>query len=320
MISTQLVPAPEPKVERFARTRRFYRRNSPFLVASTIYAGITAALLIASYNLASRHFIYPLDDTYINMAVAKNFAAHGVWGVTPFEFSSSSSTPFFVLLLSSVYRLTGPSQYVPLGLSWLFGLASIYVGSQFLKKYLDKKSQTSALVAFVLLPPLFVVGTLGMEHSLHLLLTLLFVQQFDADGESMWPVSGITILMVITRYEGLFMASVAFLLLAYQRRWIRAMTIAVSAALPVGAYALFSISHHGYWLPNSIALKGAHAHLRDAIINSLAGAHLSLLLVTLTIITVLLRRVRPKLARAGCLVAGAGCLHLILADVGWAWR
>jgi hypothetical protein len=289
-------------------------------VASTIYAGITAALLIASYNLASRHFIYPLDDTYINMAVAKNFAAHGVWGVTPFEFSSSSSTPFFILVLSAVYRLTGPSQYVPLGLSWLFGFASIYAGWQFLEKNLDKKSQTSALVAFVLLPPLFVVGTLGMEHSLHLLLTLLFVQQFDADGESIWPVSGITILMVITRYEGLFMASVAFLLLAYQRRWIRAMTIAVSAALPVGAYALFSISHHGYWLPNSIALKGAHAHLRDAIINSLAGAHLSLLLVTLTIITVLLRRVRPKLARAGCLVAGAGCLHLILADVGWAWR
>jgi hypothetical protein len=61
----------------------------------------------------------------------------------------------------------------------------------------------------VLLTPLFLVGIPGMEHSLHLLLTLLFVQRFDRCTESPWIIGTITVSMVATRDEGMFMAAVA---------------------------------------------------------------------------------------------------------------
>ena len=60
------------------------------------------------------HFVYPLDDTYIAMAMAKNFAAHAVWGVTPYEFTSAASTPLYVLLLAAGNGITGRLVWLPL--------------------------------------------------------------------------------------------------------------------------------------------------------------------------------------------------------------
>jgi hypothetical protein len=54
-----------------------WRVHLTLLIASALYA-VTIAILVASYRLASGHFIDALDDTYINMPMAKNFAMHGV--------------------------------------------------------------------------------------------------------------------------------------------------------------------------------------------------------------------------------------------------
>jgi len=303
----------------------------PFLIAAGIYTATVVAILIASFRAADGHFIYALDDTYINMAMAKNFALHGVWGVTPYAFSSATSTPFFVLLLSLVYRLTGPSQYVPLLLSWFFGVASIYVAARIVADHLNGIWQTVALIGMVLFTPMFVVGTLGMEHSLHILLALLFLHSFDQDTKPLWTIAVITALLTGTRYEGMFMAAMGCLMLLGRREWIRAGTIAFAAWLPICAYALFSIAQHGYWLPNSIALKGVHVHglsigelllsLRTAAIwNSIHGMHLFLLLAGVILAAIALRNCRSHLFMMLAVVAGAGYFHLLTADVGWAFR
>jgi hypothetical protein len=302
-----------------------------FWVAAGIYTATVVAILIASFRAADGHFIYALDDTYINMAMAKNFALHGVWGVTPYAFSSATSTPFFVLLLSLVYRLTGPSQYVPLILSWIFGLASIYVAAGIVARYLNELWQSVTLIAMVLFTPLFVVGTLGMEHSLHILLTLLFLREFDQDAKPLWVIAIITALLTGTRYEGMFMVAVGCLMLAVRRKWMRAAIIALAAWLPICSYAVFSIAQHGYWLPNSIALKGVHVHglsigelllnLRTAAIwNSIHGMHLFLLLAGIVLAAIALRTSRSHLFMMLAVVAGAGYFHLLTADVGWAFR
>ena len=61
------------------------------------------------------HLIYPLDDTYISMAMGKNLAEHGVWGVTRHEFSSTSSSLIWPLLLAAADRVLGTNELVPLG-------------------------------------------------------------------------------------------------------------------------------------------------------------------------------------------------------------
>jgi hypothetical protein len=313
------------------------RAVRPGLIAAIVYSGITLGILIASWHAAERHFVYPVDDSYIGMAMAKNLALHGVWGVSRYGFSSSDSSLLFPLLLAGAYRIGGVNQYAPVVLSWIFGLASIFIAERMLAHFLRRKAQTWALILFVLLPPLFVVGILGMEHSLHLLLTLLFLEYFlkystgDPEPEPLWKIGTITALMVAARYEGLFFVAPACCILVLGRRWKAAATIVVSAAIPVAAYAAYSLAHGAYWLPNSVALKGAenghasifgaaHEVLARIALNGRDGVHMPLLLgamaaAALALLPHFSRRAIPLL-----LVLGAGCLHMGLASIGWVFR
>jgi hypothetical protein len=301
------------------------------LIAAAVYATVCVAILISSSYAADGRFVYPLDDTYINMAIAKNFALHGIWGVSPYQFSSATSTPFYALLLSTIYRLVGANQYVPLLMSWTFGLASIYVAAKIVAEHIPKSRQATVLVVMVLLTPLFCIGILGMEHSLHLVLTLLFLHWFDKDSDSSGMLAAITALMVATRYEGLFIVAPAFLILIARRKWFRAFTLVTAALLPVCGYAVFSLAHGGYWLPNSVSLKGLrgyHLSFSERILNilivtasnCLRGFHLFLLLGGIAIAAFSLRKQHPRLVMMLALVLGAGSLHLVMADVGWAFR
>ena len=51
-----------------------------------ILALLVAGVIIISIRQNDGHIIYTLDDSYIHMALAKNLAQHGVWGITRYEF------------------------------------------------------------------------------------------------------------------------------------------------------------------------------------------------------------------------------------------
>ena len=312
------------------RRSAFQRIDWPFLTAAFVYMAVCAALLAVAWHRAQGHFIYPLDDVYINMAVAKNFALHAVWGVSPFAFSSSTSSPFYILVLAAAYRLFGVNQGSPLVLSLAFGLAALLVAAGMVRA-LSPRLGTFTLLGFVLLTPLFAVGTLGMEHALHLLLALLFVRDFDSDGIPLWRIACVTALLTGTRYEGILMAAVATLLLLVDYRWLRATIIAIAAWVPPAIYAIFSLHHGGYWLPNSVAIKGIrlsdlslaerlHGIVFVTLHNIARGPHVAFLIAALGIMAAALWKSDRLLARALALVAGTGLLHLATADVGWAFR
>jgi hypothetical protein len=319
-----------------SRSASLWQRSSPALFAALVYIALTAFVLARSYVTCDHHFIYALDDTYIGMAMAKNLALHGVWGVSPFGFSSSDSSLLLPLLAGAAYRIIGVNLYVPLVLSWIFGLASIFVAGRILAGFLSRKAQTLTLILLVFVALLFVVGVIGMEHSLHLLLTLLFLEFFfrnsgePATMRGLLSLGAITALMVAARYEGLFLVAPAFCALALQRRWKSALVVAIGAAVPVGGYAIFSLAHGGTWLPNSVALKGAggdHPGLMQAGSNVVAriaqnfqdGPEAFFLLACAAVVLLFLRkerRVRVPLS----IVLVAGCLHLCLAQVGMYFR
>lgn len=310
---------------------------SPALPAATLYAVCTSALLIASWFYCDRHFIYAMDDTYITMAMARNLALHGVWGVTPYAFSSSNSSPIFPLLVAAAYRIFGVNRFAPLVLSWIFGLLSIFVAERLLVSFLSRKQRTFALILLVLFAPLFVVGIIGMEHSLHLLLTLLFLGYFLEDATA--KISSkqlvlfgiITALMVSARYEGLFLVFPAGCLLLARRRWKPLLAMSIGAAVPVLSYAAFSLAHGGYWLPNSVALKGAQgdhpslAHMAANIGARIAsnyhdGAQLFWVLGIIAVVTAALGLRHIRSAIPLLLVLVAGCFQIALAQVGMYYR
>ena len=49
---------------------------------------------------ANGTFVYTLDDAYIHLTIGRTLAEHGVWGVSPREYSSASSSPLWTILLA----------------------------------------------------------------------------------------------------------------------------------------------------------------------------------------------------------------------------
>ena len=265
------------------------------------------------------------------MAVAKNLVNHAVWGITPVEFTSTTSSPLFVLLLSFVYKLFGVNLYAPAILGWFFGLAAIYVGTGFSSRYLRPLWQTITMVAVVLFTPMFLLGTLGMEHGLHVLAVLLFLASFQSEEQPLWLLALVTMLMCAARYEGLLMVGAAAVVLSLERRWRRGATTVLSACLPIGCYAWFSLTHGGAWLPNSVLLKGVHCGKtswqgtllilwQSTWRNLVRAPHTALMSVAMLLIAAALWKGKRQLAGLLAVNGGAGMLHLTFAAVGWAFR
>jgi hypothetical protein len=306
----------------------------PAFIAGLLYSALTLVLGIVAYRACDRHFVYPIDDTYIMMAMAKNLTLHGVWGVSSYGFSSSSSSILYPLILAGAFRVSGVNEFVPCVLSWLFGLGTIFVAGRMLKGFVDRRWQAVVLILVVVLTPLFVLAMIGMEHSLHLLLTLLFLEYFlrSESEERLGRLALITGLMVASRYEGLFLAITGTLLLWKQKRWRAALTTAVAAVIPVCIYGWFSVAHGGYWLPNSVALKGAGpaggsigGAVRDMLthisLNYHEGFHLLLLMATeAALLVAMSKNLSHRAVAPLALVLGAGCMHFCTARVGWVFR
>lgn len=247
-------------------------------VVGALYLALSFHLFRASLSGTGNNFTFPLDDTYITMAVAKNIALHGVLGTSRFRFASATSCPGFLLLLAGAFRLTGPTEWWPLALSLGFGLLTLVMAWRLLGD-VGAIPGFLALMAIVLLTPLHVLGLLGMEHTLHLALSLAFLnvvgwilarRQFPS-----WGALLLTSAMVSVRFEGLFMAAVACLLFLVQKQMRAAVALGIAAVAPVATYGVFSVLHGGYWLANSIALKGFPAHTEARAPLELVGYFLS---------------------------------------------
>ena len=92
----------------------------PLWFGLIVYWLLTYILLIAAMNNTHGHFGYPLDDTYIHMAIAKHFVNDGSWGVVQNVFSSSTSSPLWTLLIAITYKIFGVNDWTPFLSSLLF--------------------------------------------------------------------------------------------------------------------------------------------------------------------------------------------------------
>lgn len=315
----------------------------------------SAAALVIALGLLSCHLngrlVYPLDDPYIHMSLARNLAFVGVWGVHGNEFASASSSPLWTVLLAGIFRMGGMSDWTPLVLNALAAaLCVLAAGSLLGTLGVDGAARVATLAAMIALAPLGPIGLTGMEHVAHAAAVMAFVtlavrclEAGRAGGEAArggGPIGALCLVaMVMTglRFEGLFIAAAATLLFLLQRRWRPAAAVVASAWLPVVLYGRYSVAHGAMWLPNPVAIKGHLGSMGSpaAAVAALVGKWISttflvrgesvlLLVAAVTIGLAMLprgawRSPGPREHAAVIFVIGA-LLHLQFAGLGWFFR
>ena len=225
-------------------------------VAIAIFWISLSLLVIVSFSMNNGLMVYALDDAYIHMSIAKNVALHGVWGITRYGFSSSTSSPFWVLLLALAYLVFGVNELAPILLNILFGTIAIAVAYCFLIKYIKSPLVVLMImmmaIFFACLPSLSVAG---MEHNFHIFLVISFVAisvSVLANSGKRFGRSSILLLLIapvlaMTRYEGLFLIFVVTVLLILRKKWLVALAVAFWGILPVTIYGVWSISNGWYF-------------------------------------------------------------------------
>jgi hypothetical protein len=229
---------------------------------------ISAVVIVRAMNQSDGHLVYAVDDAYIHMAIAKHLAQSGVWGVTPYEFSSSASSIAYPLLLALTYRVAGVNEVSPLVLNLLFAtlvLVTVHVMLVLRRPAAPGRFSLLALVLLIVLAPLPAILFSGMEHTLHLLMTLVFVfatarvlvdqGTSGATSDGRWLLV-LAPLLTMVRWEGSFAVAVACALLLARGRWRFATALGMVGLAPLATYGAISVAHGWYWLPNSVLLKG----------------------------------------------------------------
>lgn len=290
-------------------------------------------------------FVYALDDAYIHMAIARNFAGQGVWGVTPLEFTSSSSSILWTLLLAAAYKALGVSVLLPFILNVVFASLALVLADAMLRGPVPSALYRFLALAFLIVAtPFAPLMTGGMEHTLQILIMLGFSWASaralaDADGR---PLTGAALLMFLSallvafvRYECAFLALVVCLLLFLRRRWFQSIALGLLVLLPVAVYGWISRNHGWYVLPNSVLLKSGmlNAESGDVMIGIFGSSVFSQLqdnphLLFLVFLALALFVLRSDGARGFweerqmllLIFVAATFLHMQFADAGWFYR
>ena len=219
------------------------------LYASVLILSLLLWLILAiSFSQNQGHLVYALDDAYIHMAMARNFSHYGVWGVTRYGFTSSSSSILWTLLLSLTYYLFGVSQIAPLLWNVVFAVLVLWAAYAILNWYkLPPALKLAALLAIIFLIPLPTLILSGLEQNLQTLLAMLatFLAARMLSGEAPTSASrDSTLLLVLAplvtavRFEGMFLILAICGLLLLCKRWFYALAFGVCGFLPVVIYGI----------------------------------------------------------------------------------
>ena len=214
--------------------------------------------------------MYPLDDTFIHLTIAKNLALHGNWGITSGEFQSASSSLLYTLLLAILIKIFTVQVWIPLVVNILAGIILIIViWKQLQKENVGPFGQLIILLAVIFFTPLPILVISGMEHTLQCLFTFLFIfrfsdwlEQIDNEaGKNNLPVPLLLygIFCSTIRYEGLFLIAIACLLLLYKRKIGAAFLLGFVCVLPVALFGIYSVGKGSFFLPNSVLIKSEMA-------------------------------------------------------------
>jgi hypothetical protein len=321
--------------------KTFYNEQKSVILLLILSSMILLCFITGSMFLTEGHWIYTLDDAYIHMQTAKNLAESGAWGIAPDTFTSCSSSPLWTLLLAGFYSLFGVRNSIPGIANFIACLLILFMSNKTWAAFgVAPRLRILAGLGLLFFSPLTVIFSTGMEHTTHVFFVLLFLLSVMKGLDVTTNGSCITSRLLINiclwttlatglRYETWFLVIPSLVLFALQRQWRCCLGLFISASIPVVLFGLYSLAHGGFFLPNSLMLKGRIPdwHLLKLIQQffsmyvrvSLESVHVHLLCI-LMLLTSCYSNIQPKI-RTGLLVLIAGCvIHLTLSECGRFYR
>ncbi len=305
------------------------------LTVATAAAFVAAVEWLVGQSLCGWEFCYPLDDTYIHMALARELASSGTWGLEPGVPVFASSSPLWTLVLAVSFKAFGVRDWIPLVLSYVFAFGSVILAFRLWERAGLRNGQSVlAGLALVVVIPFTTLSNLGMEHALHFFFVeaLLLSVWKCMSVERPAPKSVAFLLLSAAlatgaRYESLFIVAPMALLFVLRRRFVLALSVLAVAFLPVVTMGLYALSCGRPFFPASLLLK-ANVEGVNSIASGLMAIyegisadsiHFHLTVVLLLVVAVLPRAVVWAREMAFALaIAMLG--HGVFAKLGWLYR
>ncbi|WP_143151020.1 hypothetical protein [Chitinophaga sancti] len=211
---------------------------------------------------------YIIEDPFIHMSIAKNLVLHHIWGPTPYEFCSSSSSILYPILIALLFKVFGFYTIIPFAINLIASLVLIIILQRWLNQNRIKPiGQIFILLSLIFLTPLPVLVILGMEHTLHLLISFLFIDylakylgSYGSDVSDRYILGKILVLgclLTSIRYEGVFIIVIGFSILLFRKLYLRSLLLLFISIAPIVLFGFYSISKGGLFLPNSVLMKSS---------------------------------------------------------------
>jgi hypothetical protein len=294
--------------------------------------------------------IYTTDDAYITMAVARNLAQNGTWGIEPGHFASLISSPAWVLLMAAIFRIFGVAEWVPLAMNIFFASVLLVVVWWVLRGFRIRPSAVlPGLILVIFLTPMAPVAFTGLEHMLQSCVDLAYVFAVGSFLGKDAPPSGkrlafagllaLSPLLSLVRYEGMFLIAIAGCVMLARKQFKAALLTGLLGILPIVVSGVIFMSKGWFFLPATLLQKGnvpagstpwhylvklgmagiMNLHNTNMHAN---GAHLAVLigLVLLACLCLRLPMFSSRLGIMALLFFGACFFHLELARLGWFYR
>ena len=337
MISTGLLEA-APSF--FYNSAQAMKRIFVLISTILIFSVVSALLYHKALKITSDQFVYTLDDPYIHLQMAKNLAENGSFGMKEGEFSSTSSSPFWTLLLAGYYSTISESKFAPLILNFVISILTILLSFLALPKKTPIWLLFLTLMLIVFASPLHALQFSGMEHNAQIAFCILFViyakKLFDSGFTKYYlPVFITAFLVTSLRFECSFLVfAMAILLLAKKKR-IHSLLLLFFGGLPILVYGIVSLKNGWHFFPNSILLK---AHLTSSggltttiktiffnVIIQIGKSPQILVLLLISFILLIERNFKKKFVldsvnSLALLFILTSLVHMQLGSIGWFYR
>jgi len=207
---------------------------------------------------------FPLDDAWIHLTYARNFAEHGEWAFRLGEKSAGSTAPLWTFLLSLGYFLNLAPYIWTFFLGWL-ALTALGISAETVARKLVGSYQSNAPwvgIFFVLAWHLTWSAVSGMETLLHGLVVFVVLAALIVGTRRYLALGLLVGLSVWVRPDGLTLLGPIFLTaLLVETSWSARGKAFLRIALGFGAlfffYLLFNLALSGNPMPNTFYAKQA---------------------------------------------------------------